>query len=43
MVCELCALMPGMEFSTVMDFYWDEFSYWHEKAVNVAKRIRGVS
>jgi len=42
MVAEILALLPGMDFSTLMDMYWEQLSFWHEKAVKVAKAIRGV-
>jgi hypothetical protein len=41
MVAEILLLLPGMDFSTLMDFHWEELSFWHEKAVNAAKAIRG--
>jgi hypothetical protein len=43
MVTELFALSHGFDYETVMGMYWDEFSYWYEKTVETAKRLRGVS
>ena len=43
MVAEILLLLPGMDFTTLMDMYWEQLSFWHEKAVNTAKAIRGVS
>jgi hypothetical protein len=42
MVAEILLLLPGMDYETVMNFYWDELSFWHDKAVTVFKRLRGV-
>jgi hypothetical protein len=41
MVAEIMLLLPGMDFVTLMDFHWEELSFWHEKAVNAAKAVRG--
>jgi len=41
MVAEILMLLPGMDFSTLMDMHWDQLSFWHEKAVNVTKAVRG--
>jgi len=41
MVAEILMLLPGMDFTTLMNFYWEELSFWHEKAVSAAKAIRG--
>jgi hypothetical protein len=43
MVAEILHLLPGMDFPTLMNFYWEELSFWHEKAVKVAKAVRGGS
>jgi hypothetical protein len=43
MVAEVLALLPGMEFKTLMEMYWDELLFWHGKAVDTAKRLRGVT
>lgn len=43
MAAELLALLPGMSYETVMNFYWEELSFWHEKAINVYKAMHGVS
>jgi len=43
MVAELLALLPGMNYQSVMDMDWNEFSFWHGKAVSVYKRIRGIT
>jgi len=41
MVAEILLLLPGMDFATLMDMYWEQLSFWHEKAVVAAKAIRG--
>jgi hypothetical protein len=41
MVAEILALLPGMGFSNLMQMEWEELSFWHEKAVSVAKAMRG--
>jgi hypothetical protein len=41
MAAEILMLLPGMDFTTLMDMYWEQLSFWHEKAVNAAKAIRG--
>jgi len=41
MVAEILMLLPGMDFTTLMDMYWEQLSFWHENAVNVAKAVRG--
>jgi len=41
MVAEILMLLPGMDFTTLMDMYWEQLSFWHEKAVNAAKAVRG--
>jgi hypothetical protein len=43
MVAEVLALLPGMGFKTLMDMYWDELLFWHGKAVDTAKRLRGIA
>ena len=43
MVAELLALLPGMDYQTLMNMYWDELAFWHEKAVAVYKKLHGVS
>jgi hypothetical protein len=42
MAAEIFALLPGIRYETVMDFYWEELLFWHKKAVTVARRLRGV-
>jgi len=42
MVAEILMLLPGMDFATLMDMYWEQLSFWHEKAVSVYKAARGV-
>jgi len=42
MVAEILAMLPGMDFSTLMDTRWEQLSFWHEKAVKAAKAVRGV-
>jgi hypothetical protein len=42
MAAEIFALLPGVGYETVMNFYWDELLFWHKKAVTVARRLRGV-
>jgi len=41
MVAVILVLLPGMDFSTLMDMYWEQLSFWHEKAVSVTKAMRG--
>jgi len=41
MVTEILVLLSGMDFTTLMDMYWEQLSFWHEKAVKVTKAIRG--
>jgi hypothetical protein len=41
MVAEILALLPGMDFLTLMNMYWEELSFWHEKAVSVHKALHG--
>jgi len=41
MVAEILMLLPGMDFSTLMDMEWEQLSFWHDKAVNVTKAARG--
>jgi len=41
MVAVILMLLPGMDLTTLMNMYWEELSFWHEKAVNVTKAIRG--
>jgi len=41
MVALILVLLPGMDFTTLMDMYWEQLSFWHEKAVNVTKAVRG--
>jgi hypothetical protein len=43
MVTELLALSHGLSFESVMGMYWDEFSFWHKKTVETAKRLKGLS
>jgi hypothetical protein len=43
MVAEILILLPGMDFVTLMEMYWEQLSFWHEKAVNATKAIRGGS
>jgi len=42
MVAEILMMLPGMDFSTLMDMYWEQLSFWHEKAVDVYKAVHGV-
>jgi hypothetical protein len=42
MAAEIFALLPGLDYKTVMDFYWEELLFWHKKAVAAAKRLRGA-
>jgi hypothetical protein len=41
MVAEILMLLPGMDFAALMNMYWEELSFWHEKAVKTARVIRG--
>jgi hypothetical protein len=41
MVAEILAVLHGMDFKTIMDMYWEELSFWHEKAVNVSRTMYG--
>jgi hypothetical protein len=41
MVAEILMLLPGMGFGALMDMYWEELSFWHDKAVKAARVIRG--
>jgi hypothetical protein len=43
MVAEILAVLPGISYETVMNFYWDELSFWHNKAVSVYKRMHGAT
>ena len=43
MAAEILLLLPGMDFTTLMNMYWDELSFWHEKAVGAYKTLHGVS
>jgi hypothetical protein len=43
MVAEILHLLPGMDYATLMDFFWEELSFWHKKAVDTAKAVRGGS
>jgi hypothetical protein len=42
MAADIFALLPGIGYETVMNFYWEELLFWHGKAVSVAKRLRGA-
>jgi hypothetical protein len=42
MVTVILMLLPGMDFATLMDTYWEQLSFWHEKAVEVYKAVHGV-
>jgi hypothetical protein len=43
MVAEILHLLPGMDFSSLMNMYWEELSFWHEKAVDTYKALhRGL-
>jgi hypothetical protein len=42
MAAESLALLPGMGFETVMNFSWEELSFWHKKAVEVYKALHGA-
>jgi len=41
MVAEILLLLPGMDFSTLMDMYWEQLSFWHEKAVEAYNAVHG--
>ena len=41
MVAEILLLLPGMDFATLMDMYWEQLSFWHKKTIDAAKAIRG--
>jgi hypothetical protein len=43
MVAELLTLSHGFSYETVMNMYWTDFSYWHRKTVDAAKRLRGIA
>jgi hypothetical protein len=43
MAADILALLPGMDYGTVMNFYWDELLFWHKKAAAAAGRLRGVT
>jgi len=42
MVAEILMLLPGMDFNTLMEMYWEQLSFWHEKAVIVTRAVRGI-
>jgi hypothetical protein len=42
MVVEILVLLPGMGYETLMNMYGEELMFWHEKAVDVYKRVHGV-
>jgi hypothetical protein len=42
MAAQILALLPGMDYASVMDMTWTELSFWHKKAVETAKILRGV-
>lgn len=41
MAAEILALLPGMDYASLKDMYWEEFALWHGKALKVAKALRG--
>jgi hypothetical protein len=41
MVAEILALLPGMDFLSLMDMHWEQLSFWHEKAVSATMAMRG--
>jgi hypothetical protein len=43
MVAEILHLLPGMDYPSLMDMEWERLSFWHGKAVDTAKRVRGAS
>jgi hypothetical protein len=43
MVAEVLALLPGVGFNALMDMYWEELLFWRGKAVETAKRLRGMT
>jgi hypothetical protein len=43
MAAEVLALLPGMDYKSLMDMYWEELLFWHGKAVDTAKRMRGIT
>jgi hypothetical protein len=43
MAAEIFALLPGMGYETVMNFYWEELLFRHKKAATAAKRLRGAT
>jgi hypothetical protein len=43
MAAEIMALLPGMDYQSLMDMYWEELRFWHEKAVNVYKALHGMT
>jgi hypothetical protein len=43
MAADVLALLPGVGYEAVMNFSWEELLFWHGKAVNAAKRLRGAA
>jgi len=41
MAAEILLLLPGMGFETVMDMYWEQLLFWHEKAVEAYNAVYG--
>jgi hypothetical protein len=42
MAVEILMMLPGMDFATLMDMYWEQLSFWHEKAVEIYKAAHGM-
>jgi hypothetical protein len=42
MVAQMLYVLPGMGYETLMNMYWEELCFWHEKAVDVYKRVHEV-
>jgi hypothetical protein len=42
MVAQILYMLPGMGYDTLMNMYWEEVSFWHEKALGVYKTVHGV-
>ena len=41
MVAQMLYMLPGMGYERLMNMYWEELSFWYEKAVDVYKTVHG--
>jgi hypothetical protein len=41
MGAELLALLPGIDFQSLLDMSWNELKFWHEKGLTVYKKNAG--